>query len=270
MSTIHIPTSFNISITFPAASFHRRLGAWFIDLALQITYIYFLSKIFGSFISGSPFDEDGERQVLKGLWMFLAVVPTFTYHPLCELLLNGQSIGKKLTQLRVINDKGGRPSISQVLIRWIIRTSDFMVLILLLMSAVAGQNPQVLVQVGIAFALLALDIILVNVTARHQRLGDILAHTLLIRTTQRTGIEETIFQHVVDTYTPQFPQVLQLSDRDINAVKNILDSAKKHHDYALAERAADKIKSHLRIENSMSPYDFLEILLKDYNFLTTH
>jgi uncharacterized RDD family membrane protein YckC len=270
MSTIYIPTSFNISITFPAASFGRRLGAWLIDLALQITYLFFLSKIFSSFIIGeNPFEESTERSMVQAVWLFLAVVPTFTYHPLCELLLNGQSIGKKITRLRVINDKGGRPSISQVMIRWIIRTSDFMMLMLLLMSAVS-QNPQVFTQAGIAFGLLMLDIILVNVNARHQRLGDILAHTILIRTTQKTGIEETIFQHVTDTYVPQFPQVLQLSDRDINAVKNILDSAKKHHDYALAERAADKIRSHLRIENSMSPYDFLEILLKDYNYLTTH
>ncbi|TCJ16565.1 RDD family protein [Flaviaesturariibacter flavus] len=270
MSTIHIPTSFNISITFPAASFHRRLGAWAIDLAILITYLYFLTKIFSAFVSGTPFDEDAERSVVRGIWMFLTVVPIFTYHPLCELLLNGQSIGKKVTQLRVINDKGGRASISQVLIRWLIRTSDYMVLVVILMSLIASRYPQVLTQVGIAFGLLALDIILVNVTARHQRLGDILAHTILIRTTQKTGIEETIFQHVVDTYTPQFPQVLQLSDRDINAIKNILDSARRHHDYALAERAADKIRNHLRIDNSMSPYDFLEILLKDYNYLTTH
>jgi len=270
MSTIHIPTSFNISITFPAASFHRRLGAWFIDASLLMLYLWLLYQLFFSFFRATvtSLNDEGHAEVISALYQLLALVPTLTYHPLCELAFNGQSLGKRIMQLRVINDRGGRPSISQVLIRWVIRTSDFMVVIILLSAG--GTDSKTLLQAGVAFGLLALDIILVNTTARKQRLGDLLAHTLLIRTSQKTGIEETIFQHVVDTYTPVYPQVLQLSDRDINAIKNILDSARKHHDYALAERAADKIKAHLHIETSMSPYDFLEILLKDYNYLTTH
>jgi hypothetical protein len=63
---------------------------------------------------------------------------------------------------------------------------------------------------------------------------------------------------------------MQLSDRDINALKGILDTARKQNDYNLAERAAEKIKSHLHIETSMSAFDFLEILLKDYNYLSVN
>ncbi|RYY95528.1 MAG: RDD family protein [Chitinophagaceae bacterium] len=269
MSTIHIPTSFNISISFPAAAFHRRLGAWFIDTAVLIAYIYVMGEIYNGVVRGLDYGSTA-REIWEGIGLFCIVVPFFCYHPFCELVFKGQSIGKRLMRLRVINDRGGRPSVSQVLIRWIIRTTDYMILILLINGALSGRNPQVLLQAGLAFALLTADIILVNVTARHQRLGDLLAHTLLIRTTQKAGIEETIFQHVVDTYTPVYPQVMQLSDRDINAIKNILDSARRHHDYNLAERAADKIKAHLHIDTHMSPYDFLEILLKDYNYLTTH
>jgi hypothetical protein len=75
---------------------------------------------------------------------------------------------------------------------------------------------------------------------------------------------------VKDNYTPAFPQVMSLSDRDINALKGILDAAKKHDDYNLANRAAGKIKNHLKIESSMSAFDFLEILLKDYNYLSSN
>ncbi|RYY40506.1 MAG: RDD family protein [Chitinophagaceae bacterium] len=271
MSTIQILTSFNISITFPAASFPRRFAAWAIDFAIIGVYIWMLMRVFtaagGAF--DDPFGDDGS-QILSGLFWFFITVPTFLYHPVCELVFNGQSLGKRVMQLRVINDKGGRPSISQVLIRWLIRTSDLMMVVCMLFVAVASVYPEALKQIGIAFCLFALDIILVNVTARHQRLGDILAHTIVIRSIQKAGIEETIFQQVTDTYTPQFPQVLQLSDRDINAIKNILDSSRKHHDYGLADRAAEKIKRHLDISTSLSPFEFLDILLKDYNYLTTH
>lgn len=227
-------------------------------------YAWILTRIF----AGA--DTDDGSEIRRGLYLFLMIVPTFLYHPICELLLKGQSPGKRIMQLRVINDRGGRPSGSQVAIRWLIRTSDIMVIVCLLFLPMAAGNPEVAKELGIAFGLFVLDIVLVNVTARHQRLGDVLAHTILIRSTQKAGIEETIFQHVKDSYTPQFPQVLQLSDRDINAIKNILDSARKHHDYALAERAADKIRRHLGLQNSLSPFDFLDILLKDYNYLTTH
>ncbi|GAB4092098.1 RDD family protein [Flaviaesturariibacter terrae] len=268
MSTIHIPTSFNISITFPAAPFHRRLGAWLIDIVVLVLYYWILFHLFTGYEVGLG-RNTGNNEIPTAIFWFLAVVPPLTYHPLCELVFGGQSLGKRLLGLRVINDRGGRPSVSQVLIRWVIRTSDFMVVIIMLSSA-AGGGAQMVTQAGVAFGLLVLDIILVNVTPRQQRLGDILAHTLLIRTKQKAGIDETIFQHVKDSYTPQFPQVLQLSDRDINAIKNILDSAQKHHDYGLADRAAEKIKGHLNISNSMSPFEFLAVLLKDYNYLTTH
>lgn len=265
MSTIFLPTSFNISITFPAASFLRRLAAWVIDIILLFCYYFLLLRLYTALFGHGLYGETAEAFLI-----LLIVVPLMAYHPMCEIFLKGQSIGKKIMQIRVINDSGGRPSFSQAMIRWLIRTSDVMVVVILLSAASSGRNPQAFLELGVAFLLFLTDIILVNATPRHQRLGDILAHTILIRTVQKAGMEETIFQHVKEDYTPQFPQVLQLSDRDINSVKGILDSAKKHHDYQLAERAADKIKAHLHIENSMSPYDFLEILLKDYNYLTTH
>ncbi len=74
---------------------------------------------------------------------------------------------------------------------------------------------------------------------------------------------------VADNYVPSFPQIMQLSDKDINAIKSILESSRKKGDFNMAEAASHKIKAHLRIESSLSPFDFLEVLLKDYNYLST-
>jgi hypothetical protein len=101
-----------------------------------------------------------------------------------------------------------------------------------------------------------------------QRIGDVLAHTILIRTNTRADIEETVFQEVADTYTPVFPQIMQLSDKDINAIKSILETAKRKGDFNMAATASEKIKAHLKINSSMSPFDFLDVLLKDYNYLS--
>ena len=131
--------------------------------------------------------------------------------------------------------------------------------------AVLGDN--FFKAMGASLLLLFTDVVLVNATRNGQRLGDLLAHTLLISTRQAGTIEETLFTHVDETYVPRFPQVMQLSDRDMNAVKSLLDTASRRHDYELADRAAAKIKNHLAIQSDGSAFDFLETLLKDYNYL---
>ena len=120
-----------------------------------------------------------------------------------------------------------------------------------------------------AMGLLITDVILAN-TRKQQRLGDILAHTLLINTRQSESINDTIFLEISDKYVPSFPQVMQLSDRDINSLKGILDTARRRGDYNLAEMASEKIKNHLKIQTTLSAFDFLEVLLKDYNYLSSN
>jgi uncharacterized RDD family membrane protein YckC len=269
MSTIHIATNFNIDLEFPAAPFHRRLLAWLLDVLVIIFYIFVVFRFIESLVRSGVFSDGSD----EGMWatIMLLFVPVLTYHLISELSLNGQSVGKRLMGLRVVTENGGRPAISQYIIRWLIRTSDYMVILILLYApTAAGGDLSFFWQVAAAFGLLITDIILVNTSKKHQRLGDMLAHTLLIRTTQRADIHDTIFTHVKDNYTPSFPQIMQLSDRDINALKSILEAAKRHHDYTLAERAAEKIKSHLHIQTSMSAFDFLEVLLKDYNYLSAN
>ena len=269
MSTIRIATSFNIDVEFPAASFHRRLLAWGLDIVVAVFYFIIMMKLL-SLLGWSG--ASGEREDnFKAISILVVYIPLLLYHPLCEIFLKGQTVGKRIAQLKIINEYGGRPSVSQAIIRWLIRTSDIMVVVITLTAASAGpQSLQYFWSIGITFLLFITDIILIASTRRSQRLGDILAHTALIRTTQKAGIEETIFQQVQEDYKPQYPQVMQLSDRDINALKGILDTAKKQGDYNLADRAASKIKVHLKIETSVSAFDFLETLLKDYNFMAAH
>jgi hypothetical protein len=113
------------------------------------------------------------------------------------------------------------------------------------------------------------DLVLVVSSKKSQRIGDILAKTILIRTTNRSSIDETVFVAVADNYVPSFPQIMQLTDKDINAIKSILETARKKGDFNMAENAGYKIKNHLKIESTLPPFDFLDVLLKDYNYLST-
>jgi uncharacterized RDD family membrane protein YckC len=266
MSVIRVTTSFNLDIDFEAPAFHKRLFAWMIDLFILIFYIVIASKILKAVQSNMEANDDS----FYNMWAIglVMILPFFMYHPVSEILMNGQSVGKKLMGLQVVNENGGKPSISQYIIRWLIRTSDYAVLTIIIYAPyMAFYGVQFFYALGGSLLLLAADVILVN-SKKHQRLGDLLAHTILIDTRQKATIDDTIFLPVDEHYTPSFPQIMQLSDRDINALKSILDVAKKRHDFEMAAQASQKIKTHLKIETPLSPFDFLEILLKDYNYLS--
>ncbi len=266
MSIIRIPTNFNIDIDFEIPEFYRRLLALLTDILVLFFYYKIADAILDSYArSHDYFDNDTRYNV--GYLSIVLFIPIIIYHPICEITMNGQSFGKKLLGLKVVNINGGRPSISQFLIRWLIRTSDIMMVVIIIsnLSIFMRFNLTLLMSV----LLFITDIVLVVTTRKAQRLGDILANTILIRVNTQRSIDQTVFMHVADNYVPSYPQIMQLSDRDINAIKSILETARKKGDYRMAETAADKIKSHLNITSNSSPFDFLDILLRDYNYLST-
>jgi uncharacterized RDD family membrane protein YckC len=257
MAVIKVPTSFNIDVEFEIPEFYRRLISLLIDVLIE----FFYYKIIFEVVDYLDLGEIG----------FLFALPIFLYHVILEITMNGQSVGKKIMGIKVVNENGGRASISQFIIRWLLRVSDVWVVILILILASGanfGHNTEMTLFILAMLAFLITDIVLVISSKKGQLIGDILAHTILIRTNTRASIEETVFQEVADTYTPAFPQIMQLSDKDINAIKSILETARKKGDFNMAATASEKIKAHLKIDSSMSPFDFLDVLLKDYNYLS--
>ena len=271
MAAIKVPTSFNIDVEFDIPEFYRRLISLLIDMVILFCYLKIAVVILKSIAKGSNiFDADTSFN-LQAIALIL-LLPLFIYHIVLEITMNGQSIGKKIMGIRVVHENGGRSSISQFLIRWLLRVSDVWIVVLLIFLASGGgfqnQTTETTFVVLGALGFLITDIILVITSKKGQRIGDILARTILIRTSRQGSIEETVFQEVADDYTPSFPQIMQLSDRDINAIKTILETSRKKGDMEMAAAASEKIKTHLKIESGIAPFEFLDILLKDYNYLS--
>lgn len=270
MAVIKVPTNFNIDVEFEIPEFYRRLVSLLIDVLIEYFYLRIAGEIFMGIVRNSGGDLDS-RYNLQAIGL-LFLLPVLLYHVLMEITMNGQSIGKKITGIRVVNETGGRPGISQFLIRWLLRVSDLwiaLLLFLLLSTPDLGRDFETTFVILAALLFLGTDIVLVISSPKGQRIGDLLAKTILIKVHSRGNIEETVFQEVADNYVPSFPQIMQLSDKDINAIKSILETARKKGDVPMAESACNKIKNHLKIQTSMPPFDFLDTLLKDYNYLST-
>lgn len=104
-------------------------------------------------------------------------------------------------------------------------------------------------------------------TKSNQRLGDMVANTIVIRLTQTYSLEDTILKLTEEDYEPRFKNVLQLKDKDIYIIKKVLTDQKANGDYSKVNELAVKAKGILGIEDEILPLELLKTLIKDYNHL---
>ena len=105
---------------------------------------------------------------------------------------------------------------------------------------------------------------------KSQRIGDIVAGTIVIFTRSKTSWQDTVFTEVEADYKPRYPEVMQMSDKDLNSLKMIIETVKKNNNHELAFRISERIKWKLNIQGDQDAKDFLETLLKDYNYYSNH
>src|SRR5690606_687579 len=152
------------------------------------------------------------------------------------------------------------------LLRWILCFSNYFSLLI-----IYAYRPSYLLLIIFVFGLVSIpDILTIAISKYGQRLGDLAANTLLIDTKSKSAISDTIYMDLdeEERYTPKFPEVLRLSDRDLNGIQNLLSlkSNKHNQDYIL--NVAYKIEAILQVNMNSDPETFLQTLMKDYNYLT--
>src|SRR5688500_1881020 len=117
MNSISITTTQNIELEYELGSLGDRVVGRIIDGLIIIAYVViilvFMSYV-GKGISGA-----------STLIMFMLFLPVVFYDLVSEIVLNGQSVGKKVMSIKVISLNGEQPSMSQYLIRWLFRLIDF-------------------------------------------------------------------------------------------------------------------------------------------------
>ncbi len=266
MSRLLISTNLNIDLEFEIAEFHKRLFAWAIDMFILLLYFFIANKILNHFFRDGDISSNDDGWNWYGSFLLL-MIPIAFYSLVTETTMNGQTFGKKIMHIKVINEEGGNATFSQYLIRWMLKISDVVLVILLKYASVWG--PFVFIFLGGMALIFITDIFLVALGKKAQRMGDMAAGTLLINTKTKSNLDETVFVEIEDSYQPRYPEVMRLSDRDLNVIHSIFNTASKKDDYIMASRTSDKVKAALNLQTNQDPLEFLETLLKDYNFLST-
>jgi uncharacterized RDD family membrane protein YckC len=254
MPLVKLDSGFNIEVEFAVAPLAKRLLAWIIDVGI----CWVLTRSVAALLDAPSFFVWSQSWDIKGL---IVGIPVLFYFLVCEITMNGRSPGKLAMNLKVVTEDGGQPALGQYLIRWVFRLADFPYWIVA--ASISGVMP------WWCFPLVFVGLATILFTNKSQRLGDLVAGTILIDLKKTASWQDTVFAELSDTYKPKYPQVMQLSDRDINTLKSIIDTVRKNNDHALASRIAQRIQSKTKIETNDYPMDFLETLMLDYNYFSS-
>lgn len=257
MSTVPIETVFNIELEFELAPFPKRLLAYIVDFVIMIIYMMAMKLLL--YGNAGNFGEDS-----IGLDILIVSLPMLLYSLITEVLLNGQTLGKKLMNIRVVSLDGGVPDFSQYLLRWITKFFEWP----FLFGYVVLTGSTIMLYAFVTGFLGIAVVITILVTRNNQRLGDLAAGTVVVNTKTYLGLQDTVFMTVSEDYNVTYPEVMRLSDNDINTIKNVLNKAsQKQSD--LQDRIAYKIHEVLGIPPTKNNREFLITLLEDYNYLAT-
>ena len=244
MSELTINTTQNVNINFTAASVGERMLASLLDLVIKVAYVIVIFYVFFYWfgISNMLDQMDGWSQTAVIILFFF---PVLIYSLTLESIFEGQTFGKKLLKIKVVKIEGYQAGFGDFLIRWLFR----------------------IVENNILGGLIGLIVILVS--KKSQRLGDMAAGTAIITLKNNISINSTILEDIGNAYVPIYPLVIKLSDNDMRIIKDTYQIAKVKNDYETITKLRKKIESVTGIKNqSGKETDFIKTILKDYNFYT--
>jgi len=236
MNNFQIETAQNIRIKQNVAPVSDRILAFIIDIFIIAGYYILVFLVLNS-LGYKP------SKSLIIVYVLLSL-PVFFYNLLFEVLMNGQSPGKYFLRIRVTKIDGSKPTFGSYLIRWMLRLIDI--------SLTSGS--------------VALLTILLN--GKGQRLGDLAANTTVISEKKRITINDTLNVDINEEYKPTFPQVTLLSDKDIQTIKSLYTVALKKRNSKAINALKEKVIALTDIKTDLRAVDFIDTIIKDYNFYT--
>ncbi len=165
-----VMTPESVEFSYELAGLASRGLAALIDYAVMVA-LYLILWVFGAIIAFATLGMGG------GLSISLAVVATFVvssgYFAFCEWRFQGQTVGKRVMNLRVVDDRGLNIDFYQALIRNLLRGVDAL--------------PSILLGDFFAVPLYGVGVISAMLNDRQKRVGDFAAGTLVVKVRSRVA-----------------------------------------------------------------------------------
>ena len=236
MKKVEIFTAQNVSIDLEIAGLGQRLLAFLLDISM-IGFSFIVGVVFLGVVLGEGV-----------FYLLIAVVPFYSL--IFELVLSGQTPGKRAMKIRVVDVYGQAPSGLDLFIRWAFR----------------------LVDIWLSLGTLAL--VMISTSTRGRRLGGLLGNTMVIKVGDATDLtlHDILSIEDKDSYKPVYSGVYRFEERDMLTVKSVIDRYHKYHNNAhrqllelTAQRCGEVLELHELPDDS---FTFLRTVLRDYIVIT--
>lgn len=241
MKGIEIKTTQNVLLEYELATLRDRILAFLLDIVCIAVAITICSFIF------QLFPMDGYMQTVTTIFTICIFI---FYSLLFEVFNNGQSLGKKALNIRVINITGEKATFYDYAGRWAFRMID----IYLSLGAIASM--------------------LIASSSKAQRIGDIASNTTVIKIVPSVSLylKDILKIQSRETYQPVYTQAKQLAEEDVILIKSTIDRFKKYGNDAHIDaitQLTTRLKLVLEIKESIPDnVRFLQTIINDYIVLT--
>ncbi len=146
-------------------------------------------------------------------------------------------------KVKVVKIDGTRATFYQYFIRWISNTVD------------------------IFLSMGGLGILSIILTKNSQRLGDLAADTTVINIKEDLNLKVTLFEELTAEHRVTYPEVVRLTDQDVNQIKEIFETAKSRKNYGIVLALATRVEILLGIKSQLAPEDFIPLIIQDHYYI---
>lgn len=245
MAQSSIITGQYVELTQTPASVGDRLIGAIIDLAVLGSYFVAVILTFGRYLDPYSY-KTGDVSII--LIYVLIFFPVILYFPACEILARGQSLGKMAMKTRVVTIDGNAPSVGSCLLRWLLYPID-------------------------TFLTGFLGVVFITFGKYRQRLGDLAAGTIVIKTTstQYDFYRMTDYNYVQQGYEPTYPEAANLTIKQVDVITHTLYNTNSNRYNELVYKLAVQVQQFLGVPIAENTYAdvFLKTVLNDFYYYTS-
>jgi len=245
--SIEITTTQNVTIEYELARLRERGLAWLLDLVIVMLGYFLLFQLFRA-VAGNSFWGENGWVIVVVLFPFLAY---FLYNILFEIWNIGQTPGKIAMGIKVVRLDGKDPEWSDVVLRAVLHLVDSL------------------------FSFAVIGAVMIKTTGKSQRLGDMAANTTVIKiqgSQYQFRLQDILSISTLENYEPVYPQVRQLSERDMIFIKLVLTRLQRYPNRAHEDVVEDLVTHLMPLlgirKRPLNRVDFLKTLIRDYIVLT--
>ena len=176
-------------------------------------------------------------------WVIVGIIgisPIIGYSLFFEYFMAGQTPGKRVLKIKVTSADSSELTFGKCLVRWLFRLVDF--------GAFSG----------------VIAMVVVAVTDKKQRVGDLVAGTIVVSMKSSKTLDETIYAYVDSERKARYPLAAQLTAREVEIVKEVLRLYDQENKYELVPMTAAKLRAAVGAGPELDDLSLLKAIVEDY------